>query len=319
MPRLASGPSLCILEVGFEDMLQPDCEEIVRRFIKTRQFSCLVLDLDGTALMEDRGKVFISAAVEKGVKAMHDLGRTVAINTLRFPLSVIHTVGEAWYQIADAPILTILLNGSVLGYIKRESGKLIYEELVAFPMTQEEVDHLIGGIRELTSAGIRDVILFYYSRDWAAGETIWTPDEGRVPGLQKKYVSASRVLSGDVGMLADWLREVEVCMASLLIDRPEDVLMAYQHSKRNSFFTRQGVDKAFGTRELAKRFNLSLEDSVGAGDTEMDTFLSEVGLAIIVGGAVLPYRGKVETMRVDNPGDLGNVILRMAELSDVKA
>jgi hypothetical protein len=181
-------------------------------------------------------------------------------------------------------------------------------------MTRHDVDSLLAGIRQLLSAGINDIILFYYSRDWAAGETIWTPDETRVPALQKKYVSASRVLSGDIGMLTDWLSEVEVCMASLLIDRPEDTLMAYQHSKRNSFFTRKGVDKASGTREIAKRFNLSLDDSVGAGDTEMDTFLSEVGLAIIVGGAVLPYRGKIDTLRVDGPADLGHVILRMAEL-----
>src|SRR5688572_22730286 len=300
-------------------MLQPENDELLRRFMKTRQFSFLALDLDGTALMEDRGKIFISSAVERGVKAMHDLGRTVAINTLRFPLSVIHTVGDAWYQIADAPILTVLLNGSVLGYIKKESDKLIYEELAAFPMTKEEVDHLVSGIRQLTSAGINDVILFYYSRDWAAGETIWTPDESRVPALQKKYVSASRVLSGDIGMLEDWLSEVEVCMASLLIDRPEDTLMAYQHSKRNSFFTRKGVDKASGTREIAARFGLSLDDAVGAGDTEMDTFLSEVGLAIIVGGSVLPYRGKIDTLRVDGPADLGHVILRMAELERAAA
>jgi hypothetical protein len=37
-----------------------------------------------------------------------------------------------------------LLNGSVLGHIKKESGKFIYEELAAFTMTKEEVDHLIG-------------------------------------------------------------------------------------------------------------------------------------------------------------------------------
>src|SRR5215204_243968 len=148
----------------------------------------LALDLDGTALLEDRGKVFISSSVEKGVKAIHDRGQPVVINTLRFPLSVIHTVGDAWYQIADAPILTVLLNGSVLGYIKKESGKFIYEELAAFPMAKEEVAHLISGIRQLLSGGINDMILFYYSRDWAAGETIWTPDENRVPALQKKYV-----------------------------------------------------------------------------------------------------------------------------------
>ena len=302
-------------------MLQPECDELLQRFAAARDFErgFLALDLDGTALMEDRGKIFISAAVEKGVKAMHDLGRTVVINTLRFPLSVIRTVGEAWYQIADAPILTVLLNGSVLGYIKKAPGGLVYEELAAFPLSKEEVDHLVAGIRQLLRAGIRDVILFYYSRDWGAGETIWTPEAGRVAGLQKKFVSASRVLSGDADLLHGWLSEVEVCMASLLIDRPEDTLMAYQHSKRNSFFTRKGVDKASGTREIAKRFDLSLEDAVGAGDTEMDSFLSEVGLAIIVGSAALPYRGKSETLRVDNPGDLGHVILRLAEMNQAVA
>jgi hydroxymethylpyrimidine pyrophosphatase-like HAD family hydrolase len=302
-------------------MVQPESDELLQRFAETRDLErgFLALDLDGTALMEDRGKIFISAAVEKGVKAMHDLGRTVVINTLRFPLSVIRTVGEAWYQIADVPILTVLLNGSVLGYIKKEGGQLIYEELTAFPLSKDEVDQLVAGIRQLLSAGIRDIILFYYSRDWAAGETIWTPEADRVAALQKKYVSATRVLSGDADLLHGWLSEVEVCMASLLIDRPEDTLMAYQHSKRNSFFTRKGVDKASGTREIAKRFALSLEDAVGAGDTEMDSFLSEVGLAIIVGGAVLPYRGKVETLRVDSPGDLGHAILRLAELSHAMA
>src|SRR5258708_39986722 len=79
----------------------------------------LVLDLDGTALLEDKGKVFISSSVEKGVKLVHDLERPVALNTLRFPRSVMETIGQAWYQIADQPILTVLLNGSVLGYIKQ--------------------------------------------------------------------------------------------------------------------------------------------------------------------------------------------------------
>src|SRR5438445_10396152 len=78
----------------------------------------LALDLDGTALLEDHGKVFISSSVEKAVKAIHDLHIPIVINTLRFPLSVMTTVGHAWYEIADAPILTVLLNGSVLGYIK---------------------------------------------------------------------------------------------------------------------------------------------------------------------------------------------------------
>src|SRR6187401_2112372 len=77
----------------------------------------LVLDLDGTALREREGRVFISSAVESGVRAVHDLKRPVILNTLRFPISVLTTVGEPCYQIADVPILTVLLNGAVSGYI----------------------------------------------------------------------------------------------------------------------------------------------------------------------------------------------------------
>lgn len=296
--------------------LRNEDHETLRKFVETRNFArgMLALDLDGTALLEDRGKVFISSSVEKGVKAVHDLGITVVVNTLRFPLSVIHTIGDAWYQIADVPILTVLLNGSVLGYIKCQSDRLIYEELVAFPLHRDELKALVGGIRQLVAAGIEDILLFYYTRDWQAGETLWTPSEAKVPALQAKYVSASRVLSGGADLLEDWLGEAEICMASLLIDRPEDTLMAYQHSKRNSFFTRKGVDKASGIREIAKRFELSLPDSFGAGDTEMDTFLSEVGLAAIVGGATLPYRGTMDTLRVDSPLELGEAISHLAAL-----
>src|SRR5215213_9394831 len=99
----------------------------------------LALDLDGTALLEDHGKVFISSSVEKGVKALHDLEIPVVLNTLRFPLSVMRTVGEAWYHIADVPILTVLLNGLVLGYIKCINDKLQYEEIAAFPLTPAEI------------------------------------------------------------------------------------------------------------------------------------------------------------------------------------
>ena len=113
----------------------------------------LVLDLDGTALLEQNGKVFISGAVEEGVKAVHTLGRPVVLNTLRFPLSVLGTVGEAWYQIADVPILTVLLNGSVTGYIVRSNGKLEYEELSAVPLKPQEIEKTLEGLEELIEAG----------------------------------------------------------------------------------------------------------------------------------------------------------------------
>src|SRR5687767_4806421 len=129
----------------------------------------LALDLDGTALLEDKGKVFISGSVEKGVKAVHDLKIPVVLNTLRFPLSVITTVGEAWYQIADVPILTVLLNGSVLGYIKCTNGELHYEELAAFPLRADEIKGILEGVLQLTKSGIEDILFFFYSRDWREG------------------------------------------------------------------------------------------------------------------------------------------------------
>jgi hydroxymethylpyrimidine pyrophosphatase-like HAD family hydrolase len=108
-------------------------------------------------------------------------------------------------------------------------------------------------------------------------------------------------------------------MTSLFIDRPEDTLMAYQHSKRNSFFTAKGVNKASGLREVAARINRLCPAALGAGDTEMDSFLSEVGFAVIVGGSKLSFRGRAETIRVATPQELGDLILAYADFLKHKA
>src|SRR5687768_8103508 len=197
--------------------------------------SFLVLDLDGTALLEDKGKIFISSSVEKGVKSIHDHKMPVILNTLRFPVSVLTTVGEAWYQIADVPILTVLLNGSMSGYIVRANGKLEYEELMSFPLNESEILKMLDGIDELIEAKVTDVVLFVYSVDWRAAKTVWTPHADRVEALKLKYRSASRVIAGTLTELRQELLGQEICMACLFIDRPADMLMAYQHTKRNSF------------------------------------------------------------------------------------
>ncbi len=288
--------------------------ESLKRFVEGSDLAktFLALDLDGTALLEDHGKVFISSSVEKGVKAIHDFQIPVVLNTLRFPMSVINTVGEAWYQIADVPILTVLLNGSVLGYIKCDDGDLHYEELAAFPLTQLEIKSMLKGVTQLIEDGIDDLLVFFYSRNWKEGETLWTPRKERVPALQKKFVSASRVFSGSVDELTEELLRREICMATLFVDRPQDLLMAYQHSKRNSFFTTKGVNKASGLRAVAEKINRSCTEALGAGDTEMDTFLSEVGFAVIVGDAKLRFRGRRETIRVATPQELGDLMLAYA-------
>jgi len=304
-------------------MIKPNAPWIdpITKFANTSDPSkaFLALDLDGTALLEDHGKVFISGSVEQGVRALYDLKMPVVINTLRFPLSVMTTIGEAWYQIADVPILTVLLNGSVLGYINCSKGRLDYEELAVFPLTHDETKTMLEGIAQLVKAGIDDVLFFFYSRDWKEGETLWTPKAERLPELQKKFVSASRVISGSIEQLSDELLRREICMTSLFIDRPEDTLMAYQHSKRNSFFTTKGVNKASGLQAVAAKFKLDPSHALGAGDTEMDTFLSEVGFAVIVGEAKLPFRGRKETIRVDTPVMLGELITVYAELIKRKA
>lgn len=290
--------------------------EPLKRFATAndRSKTFLALDLDGTALLEDHGKVFISSSVEKGVKAIHDLNVPVVLNTLRFPLSVMNTVGLAWHEIADAPILTVLLNGSVLGYIKRTDDSLHYEEITAYPLSADEIKGMIEGVSQLVKAGIDDVLFFFYSRDWKEGETLWTPNESKVPSLQKKFVSANRVFSGPVESLAEELSRRDICMTSLFINRPRDTLMAYQHSKRNTFFTAKGVNKASGLRAIAAKLNLAPADGLGAGDTEMDTFLSEVGCAVIVGTARLSFRGRMETIRVQTPAELGDLIMDYANL-----
>ena len=103
-------------------------------------------------------------------------------------------------------------------------------------------------------------------------------------------------------------------MTTLFIDRPENSLMAYQHSKRNNFFTAKGVSKKSGLRAMAKTLGLNPAAAFGAGDTEMDNFLGEVGLAVIVGQARLSFRGRLETIRVPTPLKLGELILSYAEL-----
>lgn len=297
-------------------------EEKMRRFIAAHDFfgkGCLALDLDGTALNEERGRIYISESVEAGVKAIHDLQRPVVLNTLRFPLSVINTIGLAWYELADIPILTVLLNGSILGNIRLTEGKLEYEELAAFPMTEHELKLVSDGVKQLLKDGVDEILLFIYPRDWREGEILWTPRPERVDGLKRKFVSASTVKSTSLEDLDKEIRSKDICMMSLFIDRPEDTLMAYQHSKRNSFFTRRGVDKASGLKEMAKLLKLSLADSVGAGDTGMDSFLNEVGLAVIVGGADLPFKGKTDTLRVASPPELGSLIHSMAQMADKEA
>lgn len=91
--------------------------------------------------------------------------------------------------------------------------------------------------------------------------------------------------------------------------------MAYQHTKRSNFFTRKGIDKLTGTEEIAKRLGFDLAASVGAGDSEMDKFMSGVGLAVQVGNNPrFEYKGLQQTVKVEDIFAFGDLLLRLADL-----
>lgn len=277
----------------------------------------VVTDLDGTAVHEENGRTYIPQPVEFGLKALYDRGRPVVLNSLRFPLSVMRTFGKEWLAISGAPIPVVSMNGSQIGYVLRdEKDELCFEEIVAYPLMANEKDAVIAGVEALLEDGIREVLLFYYPRDWRMGEIIWTPVAENVDHVKAKYLSASAVSAVEIDKLGRQLHADEICMIFLLIERRADDLMAYQHSKPSSFFTTKGVDKLTGMRAAADYLKFDLAHSVAAGDTPMDIFLSGAGLAVHVGPMNLEFRGIQNTIKVQNSFELGDVLFRLAELQE---
>ncbi len=290
--------------------------EAIEEFFQQSQFfkcGAVITDLDGTAIHEYQGKYSIPSEVEAGLKKIYDLGRPIVINTLRFPLSVMRTFGKDWYRISNRPIPTVLMNGSLLGYIlEDEQNELIYQEIAAFPLTETEVDEVIAIVKDLVDKKADDILVFFYPRDWQRGEIIWTPAEEKKQAVAKKYVSASEVISGSVTSLEKRLKEQEVCMIFLLIDVPQDQLMAYQHTRQSNFFTHKEVDKEYGAHRLSEYLKFDMLHSVGAGDSEMDTFLKSVGLSIQVGNNSLPYKGIHSSIFASGSGELGDLLFTLA-------
>lgn len=274
----------------------------------------VITDLDGTAIHEFDGQIVIPKEVEFGLKKIHDLGRPVIINSLRFPLSVMRTFGRDWYSISNSPIPTVLMNGSQLGYITDNNGKLVYEEIDAFPLTTPEINEILRGIERLVIDKITDLLVFYYPRDWKQGEIVWTPVQEKISHVQQKYLSATLVYSSEVAKLESDMNRQEICMIFLLIEVSQDKLMAYQHSKKNNFFTRKGVDKLFGMEQIASKLGFDLMHSIGAGDTPMDSFLKGVGLAVHVGRFDLELNGIKQTIKLSNSSDLGDLFFSLAEM-----
>jgi hydroxymethylpyrimidine pyrophosphatase-like HAD family hydrolase len=276
----------------------------------------VITDLDGTAVHEYRGEIVIPKEVELGLLRHYEQGRPVVLNSLRFPLSVLRTFAKEWYRLSNGPIPTVTLNGSLMGFVKRTGeDELVFEEAAAFPLTGEEINEALEGVEGLLRGGIKNVLVFYYPRDWRMGEIIWTPVPENVLAVKEKYLSASAVTAVEIDKLRSQMLTEEICMVFLLIDAPQDQLMAYQHTKQSNFITHKGVDKLFGAQQMAEVLNFELENSLGAGDTELDTFLKGVGLAVIVGKHSLPFRGLTDTVTLANSQELGALLFRASELA----
>jgi hydroxymethylpyrimidine pyrophosphatase-like HAD family hydrolase len=300
-----------------EDDLQTNPHDALRDFLAQSDFmrhGGVMTDLDGTAVHEENGRVTVSVPMETGLKRMHELGRAVVINSLRFPLSVIRTFGKAWYQISGAPVPVVSLRGSQCGrMVMQRSGDIGFEEIESTCLDPENIREVVAGVSTLVDAGANELLIFYYPRDWTRGECIWTPDATRVAAVANKYRSASHVFSGDVATLERALLAEEICMIFRLLDLPEDRAMAYQHTQRNSFFTRPGVDKHYGAQRIAQHLGIDLMHSIGAGDSPMDDFLAGVAFAIVVGRMRLDYRGRLYTVRLPDSLALGKLLYTIGE------
>lgn len=298
--------------------LEQEVELALRDFAESSRFTTdggVVMDLDGTAVHEENGRVYIPPPVEFGLKALYDRGRPVVLNSLRFPLSVMRTFGKEWLAISGAPIPIISMNGSQVGYVDRDKNdELCFEEIAAWPLEPAEIDEVLAGVRALLDDGIREVLMFYYPRDWRMGEIIWTPVADKVLYVKEKYTSASSVSAVEFEKLSEQLHSEDICMVFLLIERPADDLMAYQHSKPSSFFTTKGVNKLSGTVAAAGHLGFDLTQSVAAGDTPMDIFLNGAGLAVHVGPMDLEFRGLHNTIKVKDSFQLGDVLFALAGL-----
>jgi hydroxymethylpyrimidine pyrophosphatase-like HAD family hydrolase len=299
--------------------LNGEAEAKLRQFIQQSSFAnsgVVVTDLDGTVVHEDQGKIVIPKEVESGLMRHYERGRPLILNSMRFPLSVIRTFGQDWYKLSNAPIPTVTLNGSLVGFVKKsDDSELMFEEAAAFPLTKEEILEALEGVQDLINGGISNILVFYYPRDWRIGEVIWTSVPENVLPLREKFRSASAVTAVEFPKLQEQMLAEDICMIFLLIDAPEDQLMAYQHTRQSNFITHKGVDKLFGARAMSELLNCDLQDSIGAGDAELDTFLSGVGLALIVGPQQLSFRGLKDTITLNNSAELGALLFRASELA----
>lgn len=294
-----------------------DATAALREFLSDGAFEArgaVITDLDGTAVLERDGRIWLPPEIEAGLARIRDLGRPVIANTLRFPMSVIRVFGEEWHRATGTALPLVTLKGAQIGRVVRDAaGRAVFEEWQAWPLQPAEIIEIVAGIEGMVADGVDDLLVFSYARDWRQGERIWTPVEGRAAAVRARYLSASGVRAGSVARLRDELLSQEQCMLFLLVATPEDRLMAYQHTLRSSFFTAQGVSKRSGAEAIAAHLGIDLAASIGSGDAPPDDFLAATGFSIIVDGHAVEYQGLRHTVRVAGIAALGELLATIGD------
>jgi len=289
-------------------------EPILRRFLAGSGFSDaggVMTDLDGTALHETDGQARIPAEVAAGLAAVRARGTPIILNTLRFPANVMRGFGHEWLAIQGGPVPLVSLNGGIGGHIvKTASGALGFDEVFAQPLSPAEIDAVLATLQSEIAMGAADPMLFFHPRDWRQGETLWTPDAGRIPALRQRFPHADRVISSGTDALREALLGQDICLALL----PQPGQSIWRQQRRRDFFTGGGADKLSGARRMAGALGIDLAASIGAGDTAMDVFLNGTGLAIRVGAPGIPCAGLVETLDVADAAGFGLAMSALAEL-----
>ncbi len=300
--------------------LDAETLSVLRRFVAEADLvgrGVVMTDLDGTAVLEREGCVLVPDEVSHALAALHRRGCPVALNTLRFPLNVVRTFGRAWSAISAAPMPLVSLNGAVIGHLVDRGGEeMSFEEIAAYPLQAEDIEGALGHVERLAGGGFRDLALFRYPRDWTKGEIIWTPSEAAVAPLADRYRSASLVESTPLPALRAALTGEDILMLLMLVNADENRLMTYQIANRASFITNPGVDKRTGALEAARLLGFDLAQGVGAGDTPVDAFLSETGLAIHVGPLGIPHPGRRATVKAADALGFGAVLAGLREALD---
>ena len=299
-------------------LIQED-QQHLQEFFDTSNFAengWIITDMDGTVITEEGGSYSIHTHVVIGLRKMYELGRPIFINTLRFPLSVMRTYNKVWFSNFDYTVPAVLMNGSQLvEFTKQGEDDFTCKEIMAFPLTANEISEQVKRVTDMVNNDTPELLVFYYPRNWEKGEIIWTPAPDRIPAIQEKYRSASLVYNSPVNELQNNLLAEHICMMFILVEIPNDTRMAYQQGKRKKdFVTHKGVNKLFGTQQLAAHFGLSMEASLGAGDTDMDTFLNGVALPVHVGNPNLPFKSFGPAIKVENQAAFGDLLFYLASL-----